>query len=55
VLDVLVGNTVLTGVVRDLQLCRLPCPSIGAQVTLPTLGNLHRDPGREPGSLCEAM
>ncbi len=26
VLDVLVGNTVLTGIVRDFDLCRLPCP-----------------------------
>ena len=25
VLDVVVGNTVLAGVVRDLRLCRLPC------------------------------
>ena len=34
VLDVLVGNTVLTSVVRDLPLCRLPCPPVAAQVTL---------------------
>jgi len=35
VLDVLVGNAVLTGVVHDLDLCRLPCIFCFAQVTLP--------------------
>ncbi|MGH3556780.1 MAG: hypothetical protein ACRDTK_04675 [Mycobacterium sp.] len=34
VLDVLVGNTMLTGGVRDLDLRRLPCPTLIAQVTL---------------------
>ncbi len=34
VLDVFVGNTVLTRVVRDLHLCRLPCPAHVVQVTL---------------------
>lgn len=36
VLDVFVGNTVLAGVVGDLHLCRLTCPSATAQVTLRT-------------------
>jgi hypothetical protein len=42
VLNILVGNTVLTGVVRDLLLCRLPCPPAAAQVTLRTPGTSVR-------------
>jgi len=34
VLDVLVGNTVFTRVVRDLHPCRLPCSAAAVQVTL---------------------
>ena len=34
VLDVLVGNTVLARVVRDLHLCRLSCSALDVQVTL---------------------
>jgi len=34
VLDVLVGNTVLARVVRDLHPCRLPCSAAAVQVTL---------------------
>ena len=43
VFDVLVGNTVLTGVVRDLALCRLSCPPVVVQVTLHLPGNLCAD------------
>jgi len=34
VLDVFVGNTVFTRVVRDLHLCRLLCSALAVQVTL---------------------
>ena len=34
-LDVLVGNAMLTRVVRDLHQCKVPCLSVTAQVTLP--------------------
>ncbi len=61
VLDVLVGNTMLAGVVRDLNLRKLPCLAAVPQVTLrtqrtwletaPTAGcSRPSTPAMEPGS-----
>jgi len=52
VLDVLVGNPCLRALSAISTYAGYLCPSIGAQVTLHTLGNLRTDPGREPVTGC---